>query len=35
MLNVAMRAREQSSIFSTGWKFRPEYGLLLELHTLT
>ena len=30
-----MRARDQSSIFSIGGKFRPEYGLLLELHTLT
>ena len=30
-----MRARDQSSIFSTGWKFRPDYGLLLELHALT
>ena len=30
-----MRARDQSSIFSTGRKFRPDYGLLLELHTLT
>ena len=29
-----MRARDQSSIFSTGVKFRPDYGLLLELHTL-
>ena len=28
-------ARDQSSIFSTGEKFRPDYGLLLELHTLT
>ena len=30
-----MRACDQSSIFSTGGKFRPDYGLLLELHTLT
>ena len=30
-----MRTRDQSSIFSTGGKFRPDYGLLLELHTLT
>ena len=30
-----MRARDQCSIFSTGGKFRPDYGLLLELHTLT
>ena len=30
-----MRARDQSSIFSTGGKFRPEYGLVLELHALT
>ena len=30
-----MRARDQSSIFSTGGKFRPNYGLLLELHALT
>ena len=33
--DVAMRARDQSSIFSTGGKFRPDYGLLLELHALT
>ena len=30
-----MRARDQSSIFSIGRKFRPDYGLLLELHALT
>ena len=30
-----MRARDQCSIFSTGGKFRPDYGLLLELHALT
>ena len=30
-----MHARDQSSIFSTGGKFRSDYGLLLELHTLT
>ena len=30
-----MRARDQNSIFSTGGKFRPDYGLLLELHVLT
>ena len=30
-----MRARDQSSIFSTGRKFRPDNGLLLELHALT
>ena len=30
-----MRARDQSSIFSTGRKFRPDYGLLLELHAFT
>jgi len=30
-----MRACDQCSIFSTGGKFRPDYGLLLELHTLT
>ena len=30
-----MHARDQSSIFSTGGKFCPDYGLLLELHTLT
>ena len=29
-----MRARDQSSIFSTGRKFRPDYGVLLELHAL-
>ena len=30
-----MRACDQSSIFSTGGKFCPDYGLLLELHALT
>ena len=30
-----MRAHDQCSIFSTGGKFRPHYGLLLELHALT
>ena len=30
-----MRVRDQSSIFSTGGKFCPDYGLLLELHTHT
>ena len=30
-----MRTRDQSSIFSTGGKFRLDYGLLLELHALT
>jgi len=30
-----MCAPDQSSIFSTGGKFRSDYGLLLELHTLT
>ena len=30
-----MRACDQSSIFSTGRKFRSDYGLLLELHALT
>ena len=30
-----MRARDQSSIFSIDGKFRPDYGLLLELHALT
>ena len=30
-----MHAHDQSSIFSTGRKFRSDYGLLLELHTLT
>ena len=30
-----MRARDQSSIFSIGRKFCPDYGLILELHTLT
>ena len=30
-----MHARDQSSIFSTGGKFCPDYGLLLELHALT
>ena len=30
-----MHAHDQSSIFSTGGKFRPDNGLLLELHALT
>ena len=30
-----MRAHDQSSIFSAGGKFCPDYGLLLELHALT
>ena len=30
-----MRAHDQSSIFSIGEKFRPDYELLLELHALT
>ena len=30
-----MHARDQSSIFSTGRKFRSDYGLLLQLHALT
>ena len=30
-----MHARDQSSIFSAGRKFCPDYGLLLELHALT
>jgi len=30
-----MRACDQCSIFSIGGKFRPDYGLLLELHALT
>ena len=30
-----MRACDQSSVFSTGGKFCPDYGLLLELHALT
>ena len=30
-----MHTRDQSSIFSTGVKFHPDYGLLLELHALT
>ena len=30
-----MRAHDQSSIFSIGGKFQPDYGLLLELHALT
>ena len=34
-VDVAMCACDQSSIFSTGGKFRPDYGLLLELHALT
>ena len=35
MLNVANHARDQCTIFSSGGKFRPDYGLLLELHALT
>ena len=34
-VNVAKRAHDQCTIFSIGRKFRPDYGLLLELHTLT
>ena len=30
-----MRACDQSSIFSTGGKFHPDCGLLLELHAFT
>ena len=30
-----MRARNQSSIFSIGENFCPDYGLVLELHALT
>ena len=30
-----MRACDQCTIFSTGGKFCPDYGLLLELHALT
>ena len=30
-----MCVRDQCSIFSTGGKFRPDYGLLLELHAPT
>ena len=30
-----MHARDQSSIFSTGGKFRSDYGFLLQLHALT
>ena len=30
-----MCACDQSSIFSTGGKFRPDYWFLLELHTLS
>ena len=32
---MLLRARDQSSIFSTGRKFCLDYGLLLELHALT
>ena len=35
MFNVAKHARDHCTIFSNGGKFRPDYGLLLELHTLT
>ena len=35
MLNVAKHARDQCSIFSTGGKFCPDYGLLVESHALT
>ena len=34
-VNVAMRARDQCSIFSTVQYFHPDYGLLLELHAVT
>ena len=30
-----MHTHDQCSIFSTGGKFRSDYGLLLELHALT
>jgi len=35
LMLIAMQACDYNSIFSTGGKFRPFYGLLLELHTLT
>ena len=35
MLNVAKRVRDQCSIFSTGGKLHPDYGVLLELHALS
>ena len=35
MLMFAMRARDQSSIFSTGGEFCPDCGLLLESHAPT
>ena len=34
-VNVAKCTRDQCSIFSTGGKFRSDYGLLLELHAIT
>ena len=34
-VNVAVGAHDQCTNFSTGGKFRPDYGLLLELHALT
>ena len=34
-VNVPMRACDHNSIFSIGGKFRPDYGLVLELHALT
>ena len=34
-VNVAKRACDQCTNFSTGGKFHPGYGLLLELHALT
>ena len=35
LVDVANRARDQHSIFSTVQQFCPDYGVLLELHTLT
>ena len=34
-VNVAMHTGDQSSTFNIAVKFRPDYGLLLELHALT
>ena len=34
-VNVAMHTGDHSSIFNIAVKFRPDYGLLLELHALT
>ena len=35
MFNVAKHACDHCTIFSNGGKFRPDYGLLFELHAFT